>query len=75
MPESPAAGWYVLTVKAKGDKLDVNKEYRGVYVNVERIDESFLASHLPDASGALFKVNQGDRGPTSSSWATTRPSI
>ena len=40
-------------------KLYVNEEYRGVYVNVERIDESFLANHLPDASGALFKlINQ-----------------
>ena len=43
-------------------KLYVNKEYRGVYVNVERIDESFLANHLPDASGALFKVDKGGPG-------------
>jgi spore coat protein CotH len=43
-------------------KLYVNKEYRGVYVNVERIDESFLANHLPDAQGALFKVNEGGPG-------------
>lgn len=43
-------------------KLYVNEEYRGVYVNVERIDESFLANHLPDASGALFKVDKGGPG-------------
>jgi spore coat protein CotH len=43
-------------------KLYVNKEYRGVYVNVERIDESFIANHLPDASGSLFKVNEGGPG-------------
>ena len=40
----------------------MNKEYRGVYGNVERIDESFLANHLPDASGALFKVDKGGPG-------------
>jgi len=43
-------------------KLYVNKEYRGVYVNVERIDESFIANHLPDASGSLFKVDEGGPG-------------
>jgi hypothetical protein len=43
-------------------KLYVNKEYRGVYVNVERIDESFIQNHLPDASGSLFKVDEGGPG-------------
>jgi spore coat protein CotH len=43
-------------------RLYVNAEYRGVYVNVERIDESFLATHLPDADGALFKVSEGGPG-------------
>jgi hypothetical protein len=43
-------------------KVYVNKEYRGVYVNVERIDESFLANHLPDPAGALFKVDEGGPG-------------
>src|SRR5215208_5030183 len=43
-------------------KLYVNKEYRGVYVNVERIDEPFLANHLPDAGGSLFKVDEGGPG-------------
>ncbi len=43
-------------------KLYVNKEYRGVYVNVERIDESFLATHFFDAKGSLFKVDDGGPG-------------
>lgn len=43
-------------------KLYVNKEYRGIYVNVERIDESFLASHRPDPKGSLFKVDKGGPG-------------
>jgi hypothetical protein len=43
-------------------KLYVNKEYRGVYVNVERIDESFIANHLPDPNGSLFKVDEGGPG-------------
>src|SRR6266545_1690831 len=43
-------------------RLYVNKEYRGVYVNVERIDESFIENHLPDVNGALFKVDEGGPG-------------
>ncbi len=43
-------------------RLCVNGEYRGVYVNVERIDESFLEHHLPDPTGALFKVGEGGPG-------------
>jgi hypothetical protein len=43
-------------------KLYVNGEYRGIYVNVERIDESFIANHLPDAGGLLFKVDEGGPG-------------
>ncbi len=52
----------VKTHRCNYAKLYVNKEYRGVYVNVERIDESFIANHLPDASGSLFKVDQGGPG-------------
>ncbi len=40
----------------------LNEEYQGVYVNVERIDESFIEHHLPDAKGALFKVDLGGPG-------------
>ena len=43
-------------------KLYLNDEYQGVYVNVERIDESFLENHLPDASGELYKIDQGGPG-------------
>ncbi|MFO0865027.1 MAG: CotH kinase family protein [Gemmataceae bacterium] len=43
-------------------RLYVNKEYRGVYVNVERIDESFLESRFPGVKGALFKVDEGGPG-------------
>lgn len=43
-------------------KLYVNGEYRGVYANVERIDESFIENHLPDAGGPLFKVDEGGPG-------------
>lgn len=34
----------------------------GVYVNVERIDRSFLETHFASASGPLFKVDEGGPG-------------
>lgn len=43
-------------------KLHVNGEYQGVYVNVERIDESFIANYLPDLKGPLFRVDEGGPG-------------
>lgn len=43
-------------------KLYLNGEYQGVYGNVERIDESFLANHLPDPKGLLFRVDEGGPG-------------
>lgn len=43
-------------------KVYVGKAYQGVYVNVERIDESFIENHLPDPNGALFKVDEGGPG-------------
>lgn len=43
-------------------RVYLNDEYQGVYVNVERIDESFIEQHLPDANGALFKVDEGGPG-------------
>lgn len=43
-------------------KLYFNKEYQGVYVNVERIDQSFIDAHLPDKAGPLFKVDLGGPG-------------
>jgi spore coat protein CotH len=43
-------------------KLFLNDEYVGVYVNVERIDESFIERSLPDPKGLLFKVDEGGPG-------------
>ena len=43
-------------------KLFLNDEYRGVYVNVERIDESFIERNLSDPNGMLFKVDEGGPG-------------
>lgn len=40
-------------------KLFLNGEYQGVYGNVERIDESFIARRLSDPNGLLFKVDEG----------------
>ncbi len=43
-------------------KLFLNEKYHGVYVNVERIDPSFIERHLPDPNGLLFKVDEGGPG-------------
>lgn len=43
-------------------KLYLNDRYQGVYVNVERIDQSFIEHHLPDPKGLLFKVDEGGPG-------------
>ena len=43
-------------------RIFLNDEYQGVYVNVERIDESFLQRNLPDPNGALFKADVGGPG-------------
>lgn len=43
-------------------KLFLNGAYQGVYVNVERIDESFIERRLGDANGLLFKVHHGGPG-------------
>ena len=43
-------------------KVYLNGEYQGVYVNVERIDESFIKHHLGGGSGPLFKVDEGGPG-------------
>lgn len=40
----------------------VNGQAAGVYVNVERIDESFLERHFPPGHGVLFKVDEGGPG-------------
>ena len=43
-------------------KLFINDEYRGVYVNVERIDESFVDRNFPESNSLLFKVDEGGPG-------------
>ncbi|MCP4786718.1 MAG: periplasmic heavy metal sensor [Fuerstiella sp.] len=43
-------------------RIFLNNEYLGVYVNVERIDETFVEQHLPDPRGALFKIDEGGPG-------------
>jgi len=40
----------------------INGNYQGVYVNVERIDETFLENRFPDASGGLWKNDLGGVG-------------
>lgn len=52
----------IVTQRANYARLFVNGDYRGVYVNVERIDESFIVSHLPDPDGSLFKCDEGGPG-------------
>jgi hypothetical protein len=43
-------------------RVYLNGDFQGVYVNVERIDESFLESRFGDDSGPLFKVDKGGPG-------------
>jgi hypothetical protein len=40
-------------------RLDLNGKSIGVYVNVERIDKTFLERHFGTARGGLFKVEGG----------------
>jgi spore coat protein CotH len=42
--------------------LYINDIYKGVYVNVERIDEVFVRNHFADGDGALYKVDEGGPG-------------
>jgi hypothetical protein len=43
-------------------QVSLNGRNAGVYVNVERIDQSFLARHFGDSHGVLFKVDEGGPG-------------
>ena len=45
-------------------RLFLNGAFQGVYVNVERIDQVFLKQNFTDASGALYKVDEGGPGCT-----------
>lgn len=49
----------VITHRCNFARLFLNGEFHGVYVNVERIDETFIDQHLPDQNGPLFKVDEG----------------
>jgi len=48
--------------RANYARVYLNGEHMGVYVNVERIDESFLAHHFEDATGVLYEVDLGGPG-------------
>lgn len=52
----------VKTHRCNYARLYLNGEYQGVYVNIERIDESFIERNLPDPNGMLFKVDEGGPG-------------
>jgi len=43
-------------------RIFLNGQYQGVYVNVERIDKSFLEQHWADPNGALLKADVGGPG-------------
>lgn len=42
--------------------LYLNGKHQGVYVNVERIDKTFLQQHFGTDQGLLFKVDEGGPG-------------
>ena len=43
-------------------KLFINDDYKGIYGNVERIDESFIERHFGSSRGPLFKVHMPGPG-------------
>ena len=53
-------------------KLFVNDEYRGLYHNVEHIDEEFIQKRFPSESGNLYKCQYGSNldylGPNSTDY-------
>lgn len=51
-----------VTGRAAMARVRVNAVDLGVYVNVEQVDKTFLASHLPDDSGWLYKKSGNDNG-------------
>ena len=52
----------ITTHRCNYAKVYVNDQYQGVYVNVERIDKSFLTQHFPDSNGGLWKNDLGGPG-------------
>ncbi len=43
-------------------RVYLNGKYQGVYVNVERIDKTFLGRHFGTEQGALLKADEGGPG-------------
>lgn len=43
-------------------RVFLNGDYLGVFVNVERIDKSFLERYFASSAGPLFKVDEGGPG-------------
>lgn len=52
----------IIAPRCNHAKLYINNEYMGVYVNVERIDRTFVARHFPKPEGALYKIDMGGPG-------------
>ena len=43
-------------------RLTINGVYKGVYVELERIDKKFITRHFDDNDGNLYKVDEGGKG-------------
>jgi spore coat protein H len=52
----------VTTMRNNYCRMFINDEYMGVYVNVERVDNSFLDNHFENDDGPLFKCDEGGPG-------------
>ncbi len=52
----------VIASRCNYASVSLNGKPAGVYVNVERIDQSFLERHFNSPQGALFKVDEGGPG-------------
>lgn len=52
----------IVTHRCNYARLYVNDVYQGVYVNVERIDDTFLERNSLGRDGSLFKVDEGGPG-------------
>jgi CotH kinase protein len=50
------AGKYMPSAQASYTKLYINEEYIGVYVNLESIDQQFMASHFGSGDNSFFKA-------------------
>ena len=54
--------WGVKASRCNYARVYLNGKYVGVYVNVERIDKSFIARNFGREDGTLFKVDEGGPG-------------